>query len=114
VLVDLTPGALVVNGTVDYRGDLERLSSWLANPSEPRQWQLGGSLTGTLDAKYSQGVVQATWNTDVEQLSYATAAGAAPRGELTNVSNAPTGGMIVHCAVGGAAREREGTRPVRS
>jgi len=94
VVVDLAPEATSVSGTIDYRGDLERLSSWLADPNVPRQWQLGGSLLGTVEAKVTQGVVQASWNTEIEQLSYATRDATAPRPPLANVSTGPQPGMV--------------------
>ena len=93
LLIDLTPDAMMASGTIDYRGDLERLSSWLVSPYEPRPWQLGGSLMGSVEAKYTQGVVQATWNTDIEQLSYSTPAPSPARPPLANVSTAPQTGM---------------------
>jgi hypothetical protein len=79
---------LVVSGNVDYRGDLARISTWLAPAGQPPTWQLGGALIGSAEARFQDGIVQAKWRTDVENLSYATAAESSSPSSLVQTSSA--------------------------
>ncbi len=57
-------------GHVEYRAKLDVLSSWLGAKQYPRTWQLGGDVVGGADAAMENGVVQANFTTEVENLSY--------------------------------------------
>lgn len=61
-----------VSGVIDYRGDLSRLSGWIGDAKAPRTWQFGGQMTGRVEASVQQGIVQAAWNSEIENLAYAT------------------------------------------
>ena len=68
-------------GHVEYRARLDILSSWLGAPQYPRTWQLGGDMVGGADAAMENGVMQASFTTEIEKLSYSTrAAPGAPAG----------------------------------
>lgn len=74
-------------GHVEYRAKLEVLSSFLGGPQYPRTWQLGGDVVGGADAAMENGIVQANFSTDIDNLSYATRA--AP-GSRAGVAVIPT------------------------
>lgn len=60
----------LVSGTLDLRGDLGRLSAWLAAPSQPPAGQPAGSLTGRLELASPDGTVTARWRTEIEQFAW--------------------------------------------
>lgn len=66
-----------LSGHVEYRAKLEVLSSFLGAPQYPRTWQLGGDVVGGADAAMQNGMVQANFTTEIENLSYATRTSAA-------------------------------------
>ncbi len=68
-------------GHVEYRARLDILSAWLGAPRYPPTWQLGGDVVGGADAAMENGIMQASFTTEIEKLSYSTrAAPGAPGG----------------------------------
>ena len=59
-------------GHVEYRARLDILSSWLGAPQYPQTWQFGGDMVGGADAAMENGIVQASFTTEIQNLSYAT------------------------------------------
>lgn len=64
-------GTPTVQGVIDYRGELSRLMTWLPAKGPPA-YQLTGSLEGRLEAALRNGKVEAVWNSDIKNLSYAS------------------------------------------
>lgn len=60
-------------GTIDLRGDLGRLSSWLGGSQQPATSQIAGGLTGRLEIGYRGQALAANWNADVENFKYLVA-----------------------------------------
>ncbi|MBC7852686.1 MAG: hypothetical protein IAF94_04545, partial [Pirellulaceae bacterium] len=73
-------------GHVEYRAKLDVLSSWLGAPQYPRTWQLGGDVVGGADAAMENGIMQANFTTEIENLSYSTRA---PLGSSSGVAVSP-------------------------
>ena len=59
-------------GHVEYRAKLDVLSSWLGAPQYPRTWQLGGDVVGGADTAMENGIMQANFTTEIDNLSYST------------------------------------------
>lgn len=76
-------------GFVDYRGDLARLSAYFGD-ERLRNWLLGGSLLGRMEAAVKGGIVEASVQVDLENLAYFTrpATGRAS-GVVAAASNTP-------------------------
>ncbi|WP_425615498.1 hypothetical protein NA78x_005419 [Anatilimnocola sp. NA78] len=68
VLAGETP---TVQGVIDYRGDVTRLMSWVP-AAEPRGYQIAGTLEGRIEAALRGGKVEAVWNNDIKNLTYAS------------------------------------------
>ena len=62
---------LSLTGVVDYRGDLARLSAWIGDGAT-RPYLLGGMVVGRIDAAAREGIVEASFSGDFENLSYLT------------------------------------------
>jgi translocation and assembly module TamB len=59
-------------GHLEYRAKLDVLSSWLGAPQYPRTWQFGGDVVGGADAAMENGIMQANFTTEIENLSYSS------------------------------------------
>jgi len=68
-----------VSGTVSYRADLGRLTRCLQQPGQTGTTRLSGSATGVVRASHEDDVTALDWNSDVQDLVYATLP-AAPAG----------------------------------
>lgn len=63
----MTAGDVPVrSGTVDLRGDLARLSTWLAAGQQPPANELGGRLAGRLELALRNDAVAAGWSAEIE------------------------------------------------
>ncbi len=57
-----------LEGTIAYRGELDRLQPWLAG-AEPPTWRLAGQISGQATFEHSGGVTAAKWETAIDHLA---------------------------------------------
>ncbi|MHC4179914.1 MAG: translocation/assembly module TamB domain-containing protein, partial [Planctomycetota bacterium] len=57
-----------IAGSLQYRGNLERLHRWIADPKAERKWHIAGQLSGTAELSQSQGLADAQLDADVGDL----------------------------------------------
>jgi translocation and assembly module TamB len=74
-LVAASPPAMT--GIVDFRGDSQRLSSWIGARGAARSWQVTGLATGRLEIADRGASHEATLVADVEQFQFLTPVAAA-------------------------------------
>jgi hypothetical protein len=61
-------------GTIDFRGDIGRLSGWLGSPDQPRTSALAGSIEESrIEMGYRGQTLAASWNVNVDNLAYLVA-----------------------------------------
>jgi hypothetical protein len=90
VLGGATP---IVQGVIDYRGDLSRLMTWVPS-AEPRTTQFTGMLEGRLEAALRDGKVEAAWTNDIKDFKCLSPV--LPRtGRGATLASASTGGNLV-------------------
>jgi hypothetical protein len=51
VALNLSPSTPAASGKIDFRADLQRLSSWMHSPDSPPKAHLAGAATGQLEAR---------------------------------------------------------------
>lgn len=68
-------GKAELAGTVAYQGQLDRLQSWLVDPSQPATWRVGGQLTGTLEFQPSAAGFAARADASIANLVAANSTG---------------------------------------
>lgn len=73
-LVPQESGPFELDGDVHYRTDLERLASWLRDPSQPQTYRLTGAATGALRFAHDGEVTHADLSADIDEFSYSDAA----------------------------------------
>src|SRR5206468_3228215 len=78
-------------GTIDLRGDISKLQTWVPAPQPPTS-RIEGALTGHVDVGYRGQALVANWTTDVENLKYFVAPQPAPgaRTALASLNQAPS------------------------
>ncbi|MGE0761017.1 MAG: hypothetical protein AB7O38_28655, partial [Pirellulaceae bacterium] len=65
-----TPAGVALDGDVQYRTDLERLSSWFVDPALAAPFRLTGAATGAATFRVQQPVTQADLNGTIEGFSF--------------------------------------------
>lgn len=81
-------GQLAGDGDVQYRTNLQRLASWVRDPSQPETYRVQGEATGTTHLKYAQGATQVDATASIDKFSYATPAAKGTSISVTPVSQA--------------------------
>ncbi|MFH1920911.1 MAG: hypothetical protein ABIP48_13660, partial [Planctomycetota bacterium] len=64
-----------LSGTLTYRGSLDRLRQWMADPENPSPWNALGQFTGTAEVRHTAGATAATFETTLRDLVATHASG---------------------------------------
>jgi hypothetical protein len=86
-----------MTGTVDYRGDLDRLRLWFADAAKPPTWRMTGQLSGTAQLQPAAGQIQARAEAEIVNLAMLSSGQKyqEPRVRLTAVGNyEPQSGVL--------------------
>ncbi len=85
VKIEPRGAGVALSGQVAYRGDLDRLTSWLHDPDAPASHHLWGEATGQASLAYDGAVTLADWSTEVKNFVAASRRTNPAPGAGTNV-----------------------------
>ncbi len=67
-------GQIALDGDVQYRTNLDRLSSWLRDVHQPATYRVQGEATGTIHLAYASGATKADATASIDNFVYSTPA----------------------------------------